>query len=47
MPQLLISQASWIGPTQTRMYELCREYGVELIEQYEEKKNILILSSGK
>src|SRR5512133_367265 len=33
----------WIGPTQNRMYELCREYGVEYFETYNQGKNILDL----
>lgn len=33
----------WIGPTQDRMYALCREYGVEYFETYNSGKNILDL----
>lgn len=33
----------WIGPTQDRMYELCREFGVEYFETYNQGKNILDL----
>lgn len=33
----------WIGPTQDRMYELCREYGIEYFETYNQGKNILDL----
>ena len=31
----------WIGPTQDRMYELCREFGIEYFETYNQGKNIL------
>ncbi|UJP63614.1 flavin monoamine oxidase family protein [Mongoliitalea daihaiensis] len=34
----------WIGPTQDRMYELCREYGVDYFETYDEGKNLLDLN---
>ncbi len=34
----------WIGPTQDRMYDLCREYGTEWYETYNEGKNILDLN---
>ncbi|TFV94252.1 flavin monoamine oxidase family protein [Algoriphagus kandeliae] len=33
----------WIGPTQDRMYELCKEYGISYFETYDEGKNILNL----
>ncbi len=33
----------WIGPTQDRMYELCKEYGIEYFETYNQGKNILDL----
>ncbi|GAB2495766.1 MAG: FAD-dependent oxidoreductase [Cytophagales bacterium] len=33
----------WIGPTQDRMYELCRENGVEFFETYNSGKNIIDL----
>ncbi|MGY6523065.1 MAG: flavin monoamine oxidase family protein [Mongoliitalea sp.] len=35
----------WIGPTQDRMYELCREYGVDFFETYDEGKNLLDLNN--
>ncbi|MBX2963126.1 MAG: flavin monoamine oxidase family protein [Cyclobacteriaceae bacterium] len=31
----------WIGPTQDRMYALCREYGIEWYETYNEGQNLL------
>jgi monoamine oxidase len=34
----------WIGPSQTRMYELCEEYGVEYFETYDEGNNIIDLN---
>ncbi|TNF42107.1 MAG: flavin monoamine oxidase family protein [Cytophagales bacterium] len=34
----------WIGPTQDRMYALCREYGVDYFETYNQGKNILDLA---
>ncbi|MCU0356821.1 MAG: flavin monoamine oxidase family protein [Cyclobacteriaceae bacterium] len=34
----------WIGPTQDRMYDLCREYGVEWYETYNEGRNLLDLN---
>lgn len=34
----------WIGPTQDRMYELAKEYGVSWYETYNEGKNILDLN---
>lgn len=33
----------WIGPTQDRMYKLCKEYGIEYFETYNQGKNILDL----
>ncbi|NVJ85291.1 MAG: flavin monoamine oxidase family protein [Algoriphagus sp.] len=33
----------WIGPTQDRMYELCKEYGISYFETFDEGKNILNL----
>jgi monoamine oxidase len=33
----------WIGPTQDRMYALCREFGIEYFETYNQGKNILEL----
>lgn len=33
----------WIGPTQDRMYELCREFGIEYYDTYNQGKNILDL----
>jgi monoamine oxidase len=33
----------WIGPTQDRMYELCKEYGIGYFETYNQGKNILDL----
>lgn len=35
----------WIGPTQDRMYELCREHGVDWYETYNEGKNIIDLNN--
>lgn len=34
----------WIGPTQDRMYQLAKEYGVSWYETYNEGKNILDLN---
>ncbi|GMQ27812.1 flavin monoamine oxidase family protein [Algoriphagus confluentis] len=34
----------WIGPTQDRMYALCKEYGMEYFETYNQGKNILDLA---
>ena len=34
----------WIGPNQTRMYELCKEYGVEYFETFDEGSNIIDLN---
>ena len=39
--------ASWLGKTQTRMYELCREYGIELVEQYERGRHLIALPKEK
>jgi monoamine oxidase len=33
----------WIGPTQDRMYALCKEFGVEFFETYNSGKNIIDL----
>lgn len=34
----------WIGPSQTRMYELCEAYGVEYFETYDQGYNIIDLN---
>ena len=34
----------WIGPTQTRMYELCEELGLEVYPTYNEGKNLLYIN---
>ncbi|HAH36159.1 MAG TPA: amine oxidase [Algoriphagus sp.] len=34
----------WIGPSQTRMYELCKEYGVPYFETYNQGQSILDLN---
>lgn len=34
----------WIGPTQDRMYALCKQYNVEWYETYNEGKNIIDLN---
>tara|TARA_Y100000385_G_C13108386_1_gene649998 strand:+ start:5171 stop:6532 length:1362 start_codon:yes stop_codon:yes gene_type:complete len=36
----------WIGPTQTRMYELCEELGLETFPTYNEGK-VLVYNDGK
>lgn len=33
----------WIGPTQDRMYELCKEHGIGYFETYNQGKNVLDL----
>lgn len=33
----------WIGPTQDRMYELCKEFGLETFATYDQGKNVLDL----
>lgn len=33
--------ASWVGPTQTRMYELLKENNLKTVEQYETGKNLI------
>lgn len=35
----------WIGPTQDRMYELCKEHGLSYFETYNQGKNILDLGT--
>ncbi len=35
----------WIGPTQDRMYELCKEHGLTYFETYNQGKNILDLGT--
>ncbi|MCL6259038.1 FAD-dependent oxidoreductase [Aquiflexum sp. TKW24L] len=39
--QYLDFGGQWIGPTQDRMYALCKEYGVDYYETYNEGYNIL------
>jgi monoamine oxidase len=39
--QYLDFGGQWIGPTQDRMYALCKEYGVDYFETYNEGYNIL------
>jgi len=34
----------WIGPTQDRMYELCKEFGLEPFATYDQGKNVLDLA---
>ena len=34
----------WIGPTQDRMYELCKEFGLEPYATYDQGKNVLDLT---
>lgn len=34
----------WIGPTQDRMYELCKEFGLEPFPTYDQGKNVLDLA---
>ncbi|KAL4480252.1 hypothetical protein ABPG74_020768 [Tetrahymena malaccensis] len=38
--------ASWIGPTQTRMYDLVKEYNLQTTEQYDDGNN-LFYSKGQ
>ncbi|MCY7350737.1 MAG: flavin monoamine oxidase family protein [Cytophagaceae bacterium] len=37
--------AAWIGPTQDKLYALCREFGLDTFKTYDEGKSTLLINS--